>query len=306
MIVVAGEALIDRIVGPDGTTTDVPGGGPFNTARTIGRLGVPVAFLGCLSNDESGAALRAALAADGVDLSMVAPTPAPTTMAIASLDDRGAATYRFETVRTSAPRLSEAAVRTALASRPAAFHVGTLGLVLEPMATALVDSLDAIEPGTFVMLDPNVRVAAIPDLGRYLARLLEVVKRADLVKASRDDLALLWPGMPVAVAAHRLLAAGPAAVVVTDGANPVVAITSGWSFQVGVPPTAVVDTVGAGDAFGGAFLARWIERGFGRAELSNEPAMREAVELAVSVSSLTCGRPGADPPRRRDLAWPPA
>lgn len=304
MIVVAGEALIDRIVEPDGTTTDVPGGGPFNTARTIGRLGVPVAFLGCLSNDESGMALRQALAADAVDLSMAVATPAPTTMAVARLDDRGAATYRFETVRTSAPRLSEAAVREALASRPAAFHLGTLGLVLEPMATALVDSLDAIEPGTFVMLDPNVRAAAIPEFASYLARLLEVVRRVDVVKASRDDLAILWPGMPVAVAAHRLLAAGPAAVLVTDGPNPAACITSGWSFQAAVPSSAVVDTVGAGDAFGGAFLARWTERGFGRDELSDETLVRDAVRLAIEVASLTCARAGADPPLRRDVDWP--
>jgi len=304
MIVVAGEALIDRIVGPDGSTTDVPGGGPYNTARTIVRLGVPVAFLGCLSNDASGVALRAALAADGVDLSMAVPTPAPTTLAVAQLDADGAATYRFETERTSAPRLSVAAVRAALATRPAAFHLGTLGLVLEPMATALAEGLDSTEPGTLIMLDPNVRAAAIGDLGSYLERMVRVIRRVDVVKSSRDDLELLWPGMPAAVAAHRMLAAGPAAVVVTDGRNPAVCFTSGWSFHAAVPPLAVVDSVGAGDAFGGAFLARWIERGFGRAQLSDEGAMREAVELAVAVASVTCARAGADPPRRHEVAWP--
>ena len=86
MIIVAGEALIDRIVQPDGREVAVPGGGPFNTARTIGRLGGEVAFLGRLSTDRSGMALRAALAADGVDLRWVASTDAATTEAIAELD----------------------------------------------------------------------------------------------------------------------------------------------------------------------------------------------------------------------------
>ena len=39
MIVVAGESLIDRLVAPDGAIVEVPGGGPFNTARTVARLG---------------------------------------------------------------------------------------------------------------------------------------------------------------------------------------------------------------------------------------------------------------------------
>ena len=45
MIIVAGEALVDLIVHPDGRLTAVPGGGPYNTARTIGRLGGVVSFL---------------------------------------------------------------------------------------------------------------------------------------------------------------------------------------------------------------------------------------------------------------------
>ena len=54
MIVVAGEALIDLLAHPDGRLDAVPGGGPFNTARTIARLGGEVRFLGCLSTDRFG------------------------------------------------------------------------------------------------------------------------------------------------------------------------------------------------------------------------------------------------------------
>ena len=58
MIVVAGEALIDLILYPDLRLTAVAGGGPFNTARTIGRLGGEVAFVGRLSTDRFGVMLR--------------------------------------------------------------------------------------------------------------------------------------------------------------------------------------------------------------------------------------------------------
>ena len=111
VIVVAGEALIDLIVHPDGHLTAVTGGGPFNTSRTIARLGGEVAFLGRLSEDRFGQQLRRALMADGVDLSFTETTDAPTTLAVAELDDRGAATYRFHTADTSVPGLSSAADR---------------------------------------------------------------------------------------------------------------------------------------------------------------------------------------------------
>ena len=53
-VVVAGEALIDLVPGSDGLLAAHDGGGPFNAARTIARLGCPVAFLGCLSTDAYG------------------------------------------------------------------------------------------------------------------------------------------------------------------------------------------------------------------------------------------------------------
>jgi fructokinase len=303
MIVVAGEALIDRIVHADGTTIDHPGGGPFNTARTIARLGLPVGFLGSLSTDDAGAVLRDVLASDGVDLSLTASTDAPTTVAVASIDAGGSASYAFETAGTSATRLPFAAIHAALATRPEAFHLGTLGLVLEPLATALIDAVAGIAPQTLVMLDPNCRPSAIADRDAYVARLLRVARRADVVKASREDLDYLWPGMPTSVAAHRLLTAGPLAVVVTDGPRPVAWFTPEWRIDFDVPTVTVVDTIGAGDAFGGGLLARWIDGGRHRAQLLDEAAARDAVAVAIEVSAITCGRPGADPPRRGEVAW---
>lgn len=306
MIVVAGEALIDLLVHPDGRLTAAPGGGPFNTARTIARLGVGVAYLGVLSTDRFGGVLRESMAFDGVDLSLAGTTDAPTTLAIAELDADGVASYRFHTAETSAPELRAADVRAALAHRPRALHVGTLGLVLEPMASALAAGIGAVGEETLVMVDPNCRPLVIRDRAAYLERLHGILARADVVKASGDDLAYLAPGSPTAEAARLILDAGPSVVLATDGAAAVSVLTRDGAFDVPVPSGPVVDTVGAGDAFGGAFLARWIERGWGRAELADAEALREAVTLAVKVASLTCQRPGADPPRRDELDWPPA
>ncbi len=306
MIVVAGEALIDLLVHPDGRLSAAAGGGPFNTARTIGRLGGAVAFLGRLSTDRFGGVLRRYLATDGVDLSLAGTTDAPTTLAVAELDVDGAATYRFHTAETSAPGLSAQEVLAALATRPAAFHFGTLGLVLEPMASALAGGIAGVGEEILVMVDLNCRAAIIRDRGAYLDRLHAIMACADVVKVSADDLEYLAPGVATADAARALVDQGPSVVLLTDGARGATVVTGDGAIEIPAPAVRVVDTVGAGDAFGGAFLARWIERGLGRADLADGAALREAVTRAIEVASVTCQRPGADPPRRAEVDWPPA
>lgn len=302
MIVVAGEALVDLIVQPDGRLSAVPGGGPFNTARTIARLGVDVAFLGRLSTDRFGAILATALAGDGVDLRWAVQTEAPTTLAVAELDERGAASYRFHLAETSAPGLTLEDSLAAVRSEPRAIHVGSLGLVVEPMATALAAAIGRADRATLVMVDPNCRPRVIVDREAYLARLHGVLSRADVVKVSADDLTYLAPDATPLDAARSLLAEGARAVLLTDGARAVTVLTETFAFDLPVPAVEVVDTVGSGDAFGGAFLARWTERGWGRDDLADPAALLDAATLAIEVASLTCQRPGADPPRRAELA----
>jgi fructokinase len=302
VIIVAGEALIDLILHMDGRVEAVPGGGPFNVARTIARLDGDVAYLGRLSTDRFGGILRTALETDGVDLGFVVSTEAPTTLAVAELDERGAATYRFHLAETSAPGLELDDVLDALGSRPGAIHVGTLGLVVEPIGSALAAAVAGVDPATLVMADPNCRPSVIADRAAYLARLAGILARADVVKVSADDLAYMAPDAVPADAARALIAGGSAVVLLTDGPRAVHVLGRGYEFDLPVPAVAVVDTVGSGDAFGGAFLARWIERGRETAELAEAEAVRDAARVAIEVAGLTSGRAGADPPRRAEVA----
>src|SRR6186997_1771942 len=106
VIVAGGEALVDLVPHAAGELRAHPGGGPYNTARTLGRLEQDVHYLGCLSDDGFGAGLRAQLEADGVELDTVVATTRPTTLALVDLDAEGAASYRFYTQGTSAPALT--------------------------------------------------------------------------------------------------------------------------------------------------------------------------------------------------------
>ena len=191
MIVVAGEALVDVITRRDGSIDAVPGGGPFNTARAIGRLGVPVAFAGALSVDEHGEWMARSLAADGVSLDLVQRTDLPTTRAFAELDDHGEAQYRFDVVGTSAPALDAGTLLAALPSDVAAVHVGTLGLVFEPIAATIETLVVTSADDAILVVDPNCRPSAIADPPAYRARLDRILARADIVKVSTADLAYL-------------------------------------------------------------------------------------------------------------------
>ncbi|HTE60562.1 MAG TPA: carbohydrate kinase [Solirubrobacteraceae bacterium] len=302
IIVVAGEALIDLVPAGDGMLAAHPGGGPFNTARTLGRLERPVAYLGRISTDAFGAQLAGRLADDGVRLDAHVRTDDPTTLALVDLDERGSAHYRFYDAGTAAPGLTEAAALAALPDGVAALHVGTLGLVLEPMAAALEALAAELAGRALVMVDPNCRPAVVTDPAAYRARLVRVLAHADVVKVSDDDLAWLAPGVPATDAARALLGQGPAVVLLTRGADGALALTGEAEEAVAAPPVDVVDTIGAGDAFSGGWLAWWSERGLGRAELADAAVVAEATRFACLVAARTCERAGASPPWRAELA----
>lgn len=301
MIVVAGEALIDLIVGADGALSAIPGGGPYNTARTIARLGQPVTFLGRISTDRFGRDLRANLARDRVAADGVIETDDPTTLAAVELDEHGVARYRFYVEGTSAAGLSEADTARVMAASAAALHVGTLGLVLEPIGTTIERLVESSDSSRLVMLDPNCRPSATTDPVAFRARIDRLASRTDVVKVSDDDLRFIAPDRSPDATIDRLLTLGACVVLRTNGSDNVEIRMRSGRGTVPVATIAVVDTIGAGDAFGGGFLAAWAAARRGRDELASMDLVCDAVRVAVRVAALTCARPGADPPTLAEL-----
>jgi fructokinase len=302
VIVVAGEALVDLVIGPRGQVEAKLGGGPFNAASTIGRLGGAVGFLGAISHDRFGTLLHDRLLADGVDDRLVQFTELPTTLAAAELDVSGAATYRFYFADTAAPSLNPVPMPGDLSI----LHIGTLGMVLEPMATTLEATVSAVGNDVVVMLDPNCRPRVTPDHTGYMTRLRRMLRRADIVKVSTDDLDFIAPG-DHSPGVRVLLEGGATVVLHTDGGRAVHIHWKGHQIEVAVPSIEVVDTIGAGDAFGGAFAAWWDQAGLGRDDLVGCDAVRAAATAAVEVAAISCTRVGAQPPRREELGsvWSP-
>jgi fructokinase len=307
VIVVAGESLIDMVPTGDGTFRAVPGGGPYNVARTIARLGEPCRYLGSLSTDGFGQLLRQNLVDSQVDDSFAPSTDAPTTLALAWLDDAGAASYLFYVDGTSAAELSVDEAQAVLARAPRILYVGTLGLVLEPMASSVETVMTSLPEDVLLVVDPNCRPTILDAHPAARERLDRILRRADVVKVSTEDAAYLYPDRSPLAAAEAVRGLGARAVLLTDGANDVQVVTEAGQIRVPVPRVAIADTIGAGDSFCGGFVAWWHQRELGRAELSDSSLLTEATEFATAVSAVTCQRVGADPPWAHELAdagWP--
>ena len=302
MITVAGEALMDMLVSDAGEIRAHPGGGPFNVARTVARLGRPCQFLGRVSEDAFGRRLRAALQDAGVTLAVPAPTPAPTTLALAAVDSAGVADYRFYLQGTSAGQLTPGDIPSGVLASSRAIALGGLGLLAEPMASTLAALLTGAAAATTVLLDPNCRPHAIADLAAFRATVSDFLARTDVVKVSVDDLHLLDPGADARTAARALLDSHPSAVLVTDGSGPVTVHSAEGERTVPVPAVDVVDTVGAGDAFAAGFLTWWCDQGHDRSQTGDLELLTAAARAAVTVAAATCRTAGAGLPD--DFAWP--
>jgi fructokinase len=297
VILVAGETLIDRVVRLDGTTSDHPGGGPYNSARTIGRLGEPVRLISVLGTDEAAQTCLAGLRESGVDTSLVRTVDLTTTLAIATLNDSGAATYVFDFDISAARHLESLDIP----ADTSFLHVGTLALVLEPFATAVERAIATLPDVTVLLVDPNCRPSVVTDPAAFLAHVRADLARADVVKLSDDDLDFLQSLDAAFPGPHDFIAAGASCVLYTRGGSGVDVIGPWGTQTVPAPRVSVADTVGAGDSLSGAFVAWFSERKLGRSDLAGRDHVIAAVEFAVRVAAITVSRVGAEPPTRADL-----
>lgn len=303
--VVVGESLVDVVTPQHGGTTREPGGSPLNVAVGLARLDVPTLLITRIGDDADGRLVAAHARASGVVLDPGSVQPdLVTSTARALLDADHAASYTFDLAWDLPPRQ--------LPDDASGLHVGSLGAILPPGNAAVLDLLRQAEDAElFVSYDPNVRPAFVADTGRCWRLVTELADRARLVKVSEDDLRLLHPDAGVDDLAGALLGGATELVVVTHGARGATAYREGSKVAAPGGGVEVVDTVGAGDSFMAALLAVLLEwevtgPGPGRLRALDEDRLRTLLVAAGRAAAVTCGRRGADPPRRSELplTWP--
>ena len=292
---VVGEALID-IVERDGETLgEHVGGSPLNVALGLARLGRDAEFLTWIGADERGDRIAEHLARSGVRLVDGSIGAARTATALATLDRAGSATYDFN-IEWCLPPTHPAT--------PLVVHTGSIATVLEPGATAVADLLDTHSSSATITFDPNIRPRLIDDPQAVRERVRTLIERADVVKASDEDMRWLDPDNRPEDLAARWLDWGPALVAVTMGSDGAYAVCADGAVRVTAHPVEVVDTVGAGDAFmAGLIDALWSHDLLGAHRRDSLRHMstataRAVLDVAAASSALTVARAGADLPDR--------
>lgn len=190
---------------------------------------------------------------------------------------------------------------------PGHVHTGSIGAVVEPGAATVLDIVRTARATATVSYDPNVRPALMGDHAAAVRRVEECVALSDLVKASDEDLAWLYPGEEPEEVAARWLERGPAVVLVTRGGDGALAVLPGGRITVEAAAVDVVDTVGAGDAFMSGTLHALAGRGLlgtgarDRLHAVNRDTVAGVLRHAVASAAVTVSRAGANPPDAAEL-----
>lgn len=263
---------VDRIPGPDervpGIAGSIGGGGVAATAAVaLARLGVPVAFVGRVGDDETGRWIRDDLAREGVDvdgLALGGRSPLSAVLVERSSGTRALAPYPGET-RPIVPGATDLA-RCAAAEWIHVDHAGYHAL----------DGIRAAGVTTPVSLDGGVPIAGLALAG------------IQLYAPTEATLLDRYPGA-LESALHQALEEGPSLVVATRGAHGSVALErrpdgtapvrhEATGFGLSDEIVGHGSTLGAGDVFHGALLAA----------LVRDLALAAALAFANRAAALSC------------------
>ena len=238
------ETLVDGISLTVGSSSAI-------TACGAARLGLRVAFVGVVGDDEFGRLMLRALRDRGIDVDSCLVDPARATGASVILgrgDDRAILT---SVGAIDALRASD--VPMALVERARHVHVGAL-YVQTALRPDLGDLLAAARAaGCTVSIDPNW-----DPTGRW-APLDDLLAAADICFVNLAEATALTGDVAPETAARTLAERCPSGstVVVKLGAGGVLAVRGDEIRTAAAPSVAVVDTTGAGDSFDAGFIAAW-------------------------------------------------
>jgi fructokinase len=307
MLLSCGDALIDflPVKSTDGRDAIVPvvGGSCLNIAVGAARLGAPTGFVGGISTDLFGRMIAGHAGASQVELRYATRSERQTTLAFVRTVD-GEPQYAFYDEGTASRNWTYRRGSIAF-DEIDAIHVGSTTLIDEATATETLAMVEDASGSATISFDPNCRPNLVRHKARYVERMDAFSANAAIVRMSDVDFEFLYGGSDYAGRAKSLLAGGASLVVVTRGIRGAQA----WHREAGMievqaPAVEVVDTIGAGDSFQAALL--FALRAIGRIEnvslaQANSGELRRALSFASICAAITCGRAGADPPRRSDV-----
>lgn len=287
----AGEALTDMIqTRPDVWSSRIGGAG-FNVARTMARLGVPSAFAGAVSIDVLGNALCEGARKAGLDLRFLQRRSKSPLLAM--VHETSPPDYFFIGDDSADLHFAPSELPTGWEREARYVHFGGISLAREPLASRLIALATWLKAkGVAISYDPNFRKLMDASYDPVLA---SMVKLADIIKVSDEDLEGLFRTADTRGALQRLRTMNPqAGILFTRGAGGAEYHCGDRGWRASAPSVTVADTIGAGDASVSALLHG----------LMSQPGADGAhlLRMAVAAGAAACTLPGATPPTLDQIA----
>lgn len=302
MLAVIGENVVDMFRQANGDFRPRVGGSPLNVAVGAALQQVPALYLSPISSDAMGDDIHAYLQQRGVQLPGHNRSPLPSSLAFVTFSAQGQPSYSLYRRGIADRDISADQLIALLPRHCKVLHTGSLAL--EPLDAAIVLPVlkTAKAWGMWVSVDLNVRLNFVSDAEAYRRHLLDVIALADIIKASDEDLALLFPTRePTSALAYLQTLAPKALIAYTLGADGAALLRADARIDVaGIAPTPFVDTVGAGDTFFANLLAGLMPF-YGCAGLPPLANLHSVLQRANLAASLNVSRVGCQPPTKAEL-----
>lgn len=303
MLAVIGENVVDLLPDANGLYRPCLGGSPFNVAIGAARQQIQVSYISPLSQDNFGSQFAEYLRQNGAQYGLEDFSRCPSALALVSINAQLQPQYSL--YRTGIADRDICADRqiAALPSACELLHLGSLALESEDAPRIRQVVAAAKKRGIQIALDINVRLNAVSDPIAYRNFVLEMIQQSDFIKASDEDLELLFPALALPDAVAAISQAAPAALLALTEGDKGAAIF--WQHhQLRLPViTAVpfVDTVGAGDTFWANLLAALLKLGLPDASRCTALQLEQCLTRAMLAASLNIACKGCNPPTLAQL-----
>jgi fructokinase len=283
--IAAGEALTDMIRNSEQEWLSRAGGAPWNVARVMASLGVPSAFAGAISQDCFGDELWTRSLEAGLDPRFLQRYPHSPLLAI--VHSTQPPQYFFVGESSADLQFDPQQLPAGWAAGAQWALFGGISLTRQPLAGRLLEMAATLKTaGARICYDPNFRVLMDE---RYDATLERMVKLADVIKVSDEDLAGLFRSDDIEGAFARLRSWNPDAAYLYTRGGAGASLHQGTQIWQAKPPRIeVVDTVGAGDASAAGLMYSLMQRA--------EQDWPSHLRFAVAAGSAACMTRGAVPP----------
>lgn len=263
------------------------GGDTSNFAVAAARQGASVGYLSALGDDPYGRLLRSLWDREGVDhASVVTDASAFTAIYFVTHGERGHE-FHFFRAGSAASRMQPADLPLARIAAAKVLHLSGISLAISASAcdTAFAAIDAARAAGVRVSFDTNLRLKLWP-LARARAVMTDVMRRCDICLPSYDDVTALTGLTEPDAIADRCLTLGARVVALKLGAEGALVASAAERHRIAPHPCRPVDATGAGDTFGGAFVARLVAG----------DGLRDAGRYAAAAAALSTQGYGAVAP----------